>query len=116
MEQPQEDWLVEINNLENKIKEFNLTLNGDPIQSRLDIDATPSISARIGMVAYESKYSSANPTGTHQRSIEIAQHQLEVIVPQVNAMLEGEFKDFRLKLQEAGAPYVPNLLPAFKAN
>lgn len=114
MEQPQEDWLVMVIALENSIKAIDLKLSGDPLEAQLDMDATPSVAARIGQIVYENKYSSANPTGTHQKSLNIAQQQLASIVPEVRTLLDQDFKALREKLQAAGAPYIPNMLPAFK--
>lgn len=114
MEQPEDSWLGTILILEDKIQAINFELYGDPIYSQLDIDVTPSIAQRIGLIAYESKYSSADPTGTHERSLDIVQKQLADLIPQVRTLLETDFRLFREKLQTAGAPYVPNMLPAFK--
>lgn len=114
MDQPQEAWLERVVYFENKIRDMNLALNGDGLYASLDIDVPPSVSQRIGLVAYESKYSSAAPTGTHMMSLNIAQQQLVKLVDEANVVLGDELDAFRKELQDAGAPYIPNLLPAFK--
>ena len=63
---------------------------------------------------YESKYSSSAPTGTHQMSLDLAERQLKELIPTVNNLLDQEYKLFKLQLQEAGAPYVPGMMPALK--
>ncbi len=115
MEQPEEKWLSKVIYFEDKIQQLDLRLSGDPLHAKLDIDATPSIAERIGIIAYEGKYSSSNPTGTHMMSLSIAQKQLAELVPEVNLLLDNEFRAFRVALQAAGAPYVPSMLPSFKA-
>ena len=114
MEQPEEAWLPEVLMLEDSLKAIQRILSGDPLLTQLDMNPTPTVSDRISRVLYESKYSSAEPTTTHMMSLQIAQEQLNQVVPRVTQLVDVDFRAFRTKLQEAGAPYIPNMLPAFK--
>ena len=113
MEQPEDIWLKDVINIEKKIKSIQWKLQGDPLKSRLDQDPTPSIADRIGRVNYESRYSSAKPTQTHQHSLAIAEEELTAIIPQVRQVLEQDMAALRTRLQNAGAPYTPNVIPVF---
>ncbi|MBL0005928.1 MAG: glycosyl hydrolase [Saprospiraceae bacterium] len=114
MEQPEEEWLTSVLMFEDKFKNLQEILYGDPLKTQLDLMTSPSIADRIGRVLYESKYSSSAPTGTHLMSLDLAERQLKELVPTVNYLLDQDFRQFKLQLQEAGAPYVPGMLPALK--
>jgi len=66
-EQPMEDAYKTILTLEESIRNVNLSLYGDPLKNRLDIDQPQSIARRIGSIDFGQKYSTAPPTQTHLR-------------------------------------------------
>ncbi len=116
MEQPEDKWMPDVTALEKKIKNLQRQLSGDPLKNQLDMDPPPSVSDRIGRVLNESKYSSADPTSTHQSSIKIAEEELSQLIPAVKDVLEKDLVALRLRLQQAGAPYTPNVIPAMLGN
>jgi photosystem II stability/assembly factor-like uncharacterized protein len=107
-------WIKEIMAVETKLKSLQRRMSGDGLKVQLDMEPTPSLSDRIGRVLYESKYSSAEPTGTHKTSLAIAQEELNGIVTELQVVLENDIPALRKKLQNAGAPYVPGLIPTFR--
>lgn len=111
MEQSEDQWLPSITTVEKKLKELQRKLSGDPLKFQLDLYPTPSVADRIGRVLYESKYSSADPTGTHLKSLEIAEAELATLMPELKQILETDMVNLRTRLQEAGAPYTPNAIP-----
>jgi hypothetical protein len=76
------------------------------------MDPTPSLSDRINRIVNEHKYSSSAPTGTHIASLEIAQAELESLLPELKKVLEVDLANLRSKLFDAGAPYTPNVIPS----
>ena len=116
LETPQPMWLKEAISIETKLEELERRVDGDPIQFQLDMDPTPSISARLGKIIGEGKYSSSDPTGTHQASLAIAKEELVPVVNELKVILEKDLPDLRKKLQEAGAPYTPNVIPIFNVD
>ena len=116
MDVPEESLLVDINGVESKLKAMQRQLSGDPIKAQLDMDPTPSVANRIGRVLGESKYSSSQPTATHMMSLSIAQDELKSIMGNLQEVTEKDMVSLRAKLQKAGSPYIPNMLPAFKGN
>jgi hypothetical protein len=113
MEQPEDSWLKEVINIEQKLDTLQRRLSGDPIKVQLDMNPTPSVADRIGRIVGENKYSSAEPTGTHQQSLKIAKEELSGIVSDLKNVLEKDLNQLRIKLQKAGAPYTPNSIPIF---
>ena len=112
----EEPWLNEIRTVETKIKGLQRRLSGDGLKLQLDMDPTPSVTDRLADLLYERKYSSAEPTGTHMASLAIAQEELVAIVNELQGVLENDLPALRKKLQKAGAPYTPGLIPMFKEN
>ncbi len=98
--------LSDYSNINNKIKEIEKIFFGDSVKSKLDIQAVPTPSDRIGMIGYYQKYSTADPTITHQKSFEIAK---EEFIP-IKSMIE-DLKVMVKKLEEFlkanNAPYTP---------
>ena len=98
--------LSDYSNINNKIKEIEKIFFGDSVKIKLDIQAVPTPSDRIGMIGYYQKYSTADPTITHQKSFEIAK---EEFIP-IKSMIE-DLKVMVKKLEEFlkanNAPYTP---------
>ena len=115
METPDESWMPDIIKIENSLKALNRQLSGDPLKVQLDMDPSPSLTDRLNKIAGEGKYSSADPTGSHMMSLKIAEEELAPIVTQLSVILEKDMPALRLRLQQAGAPYTPNVVPTFKA-
>jgi hypothetical protein len=89
------------------MKAIRVKLNGDRIASRLDQDRPPSISSRIGSLAYEQSASTGAPTETHRRTFTIAKEEFEPVYEQAKALVNDKFDAFRKKLKASGAPYTP---------
>ena len=116
MEEREDVWLKSVMLIENKLKGIQRKLSGDPLKAQLDMDTAPSVSDRISRIMYENKYSSSAPTGTHKRSFETASNELAAILPELKDVLEKELAALRTKLWNAGAPYTPNVIPAWEKN
>lgn len=112
IEDKEDVWLKEVIMIENKLQDIQRRISGDPLKAQLDMNPSPTLNDRIGRVLYESKYSSSEPTGTHLQSLEIASEELENILPELQSVLEKDLAQLRVKLQKAGAPYTPNVIPS----
>ena len=113
IEDKEDVWLKDVIVIETKLKEIQRKLSGDPVKGQLDMNPGPSVADRIGRIVYENKYSSSEPTGTHVQSLEIAQEELSLIMPELREVLEKDLMQLRNKLRDAGAPYTPNIIPSF---
>ena len=113
LDQPEDKWLKDVISIENNLDTLQRRLSGDPIKAQLDMDPTPSVADRINRIISENKYSSSEPTGTHQKSLQIAEKELSAIVTDLRIVLEQDLAQLRVNLQKAGAPYTPNAIPIF---
>jgi hypothetical protein len=113
LEQPEDKWLKDVIRIENNLDTLQRRLSGDPLKTQLDMNPTPSVADRIGRVISENKYSSSEPTGTHLKSLQIAEKELSEIVTDLRTVLEQDLAQLRVNLQKAGAPYTPNAIPIF---
>ncbi|MDO5980633.1 VPS10 domain-containing protein [Flavivirga spongiicola] len=97
-------------NIEGQLKEIRISLYGDPLKTRLDIDQKLPTSSRLGAIAYQQKYSTSSPTKTHLNSFKIAKSQFAGIKAKVDTLYEVDIKTLEKLLKEVGAPYTPGRL------
>ena len=109
-EQPIEKLNSAVLNIESKLKEIKVLLNGDPVKNKLDIGQLRSPSDRVGSILYEQKYSTAAPTITHVNSLAIAKKEFSPIQQKVDALYENDIKELEQLLKKVGAPYTPGRL------
>ena len=93
--------------IENKLKDINIQLYGDPVKARLDIDQVQSPANRLGTIGYEQKYSTATPTQTHKDSYAIAKAEIQSIRQMIETLSKVDIKQLEEQLIKAGAPYTP---------
>lgn len=93
--------------IENKLKDINIQLYGDPVKARLDIDQVQSPANRLGTIGYEQKYSTATPTQTHKDSYSIAKGEIQSIRQMIETLSKVDIKQLEEQLIKAGAPYTP---------
>lgn len=106
-DQPMEALSKTTMTIEEKIKNVNIQLYGDPIKAELDIDQLQSPANRLGSIGYEQKYSTSKPTQTHRASYAIAKEQIMDIKQQVEQLSKIDLKQLEEQLIKAGAPYTP---------
>jgi photosystem II stability/assembly factor-like uncharacterized protein len=81
-------------------------LNYDPVAATLDIDQSPTIGNRMGLLAYEQLNTTSEPTQTHQAVYQIIKEEFEPYKKTFSEMLK-RFDALQDRLVEAGAPYTP---------
>ncbi len=106
-EQPLEALYKEVLNIETQLEEVQLTMYGDPIKRRLDIDQPLPPAYRLGSIGYEQKYSTATPTKTHRDSYAIAKEEVTVLKTKMEGIFNKDLKTLEQKLINSGAPYTP---------
>ncbi|MFK5877879.1 MAG: glycosyl hydrolase [Flavobacteriaceae bacterium] len=94
-------------NIENKLKDINTSLYGDPIKRKLDINQLQNPATRISNISYEQKYTTSTPTQTHRDSYSIAKVKIDKIKQKVEAIYNVDLKQLEEKLVNFGAPYTP---------
>ena len=93
--------------IENKLKDINRSLYGDPIKRKLDISQQQNPATRIGNISYEQKYTTSTPTQTHRDSYSIAKVKIAAIKQKVETIYNVDLKQLEEKLVNSGAPYTP---------
>ncbi len=89
------------------LAEIDILLNGDPVASRLDMPAIPTVSARIGQVSYEQFHSTSAPTLTHRQQLDIVKAEFPPIRQRLRDIETNELATLRSTLQALNAPYYP---------
>ena len=87
---------------------MQLSLFGDPVKRRLDIDQPLSPASRLGSIGFEQKYSTATPTQTHRDSYAIAKEEITAIKATMERIYNQNLKALEQQLINAGAPYTPD--------
>jgi hypothetical protein len=82
-------------------------LNGDRSKATLSEPQAPTIGDRIGVADFARRLSTYGPTPTHQRSLEIAEQELEAVKGKARAIAEERLPALEKRLQAAGAPWTP---------
>ncbi len=101
-----ESTLAEARELEERIADVRIGLNGDASVARRQFETPTSILGRIGNVIYAS-FSATQAPGEHQRNqLRFAREGFREIQPEVNGILAG-VKTLEDTLVAAGAPYTP---------
>ena len=106
-EAPMGDLVTPLRNLENKLKELNLTMNGDRLKRKLDIDQPPTPRQRIASINYEQKNSTSAPTKTHMDSYQIAKKEFAPIQAAIEQLYTVDIVKMEELLKSVGAPYTP---------
>ncbi|MBD0849497.1 glycosyl hydrolase [Maribacter arenosus] len=106
-EQPYGTLAKSVLDIENKMKEINTTLYGDPVKFELDIPQPQTTSNRIGIMGYEQKYSTSAPTKTHKDNYVIARAEIDNIKKEVETIFNVDVKQLEDRLIKSGAPYTP---------
>ncbi len=106
-EQPLKTYSEKVANIELQLDEVQLSMYGDPVKRRLDIDQPPSPANRLGRIGFEQKYSTSTPTQTHRDSYAIAKDEIGVIKADMERIYNTDLKALEQQLIDTGAPYTP---------
>lgn len=87
-----------------KLTGLHLRLLGDPIRQGLSESTAPSISSRVGNVAYGHWSTRQTPTKTYQDNLEIATRDFAQFEKDLKGYLEG-LEKYEASLEAAGAPF-----------
>ncbi|MFK7982244.1 MAG: WD40/YVTN/BNR-like repeat-containing protein [Saprospiraceae bacterium] len=95
---------AKLNQLKQTLKALQTRLWGDPIRQGLDESTSPSISGRVGQVAYGHWETRQMPTQTYQDNLEIAARDFTQFKKDFQTYL-ADFEKYEATLDAAGAPY-----------
>jgi photosystem II stability/assembly factor-like uncharacterized protein len=92
--------------IELKLADIDLRLNGDRIAAKYQEPTLPSILDRIDRIT-EGFWSTAKTTTTHLRQYEIAAEEFAEVYESLKALLEVDLKALEQEMDRAGAPWTP---------
>ncbi len=95
---------AKLKELKNNLGELRMRLWGDPIRQGLDESTLPSISGRVGGVAYGHWGTRQMPTQTYQDNLEIATRDFTQFKEDVQTYFQ-DLEKYEAILEAAGAPY-----------
>ena len=104
---------MQVNNLEKRLDEINIKLNGDASLARREFETPHSISSRINDIENSLWSSSAAPTQSFIQSYEIASKQFSSLLVEIKN-IDTEIKKIEEVLEQNKAPYTPGRLPVWK--
>ena len=90
--------------LKEKLADLRTHLSGDPIRRRLNESTSPSISGRVGQVAYGHWDTRQMPTATFQNNLDIATRAFGQFRGTMDSFLQ-DLENYEATLEAAGAPY-----------
>ena len=107
------DAAFQVNNLEKRLANINIKLNGDASLARREFETPTSISSRINSMESTLWGTSAAPTQTFIQSYETASKQFSLLLEELNNV-NVDIKKMEDQLEQNKAPYTPGRLPVWK--
>jgi photosystem II stability/assembly factor-like uncharacterized protein len=100
--------------LEQQLKDILRALIGDRTISKRSGSQPPSISYRVGRIIYGTWRSTSAPTQTQREQYRIASEEFEPQLAKLKQLVEVDMKKLEKAMEEAGAPWTPGRVPAWK--
>jgi len=105
--------MASVKELENKVNELQLMLNGDPDPGRLDLDGEVSLRRRAGFAMYGLWGNFSDVPGNARYQYEVASELFRPLYEKTRALLP-EIEKMDQRLGSMGAPLTPGRLPDWK--
>ena len=107
--------IASVKDIEKRLAEINLQLNGDASLARREFETPPSISSRISSIESTMWSVSSAPTQTFLRSYETAGKQFAKVLDELKK-LDTDVRKLEDMLEMNKAPYTPGRIPEWKMN
>ncbi len=107
-------WKDVARSIEKQNREVLRALRGDVVLRARDENTPLSISERVNYIARAQRYTLARPTQTQRDSYAIANEEFTKELGRLRVLVETELRRLQEALEEAGAPWTPGRLPAWK--
>ena len=104
-----------VRELELRLADLLVTLEGDVTVARRNEPIPPSISGRVQQIVGSSWTSTSAPTETHRRNYEIAAEGFGELLEGLRVLIEEDLAALESELEAAGAPWTPGRVPRWKA-
>jgi photosystem II stability/assembly factor-like uncharacterized protein len=108
------NWVVEVRELELRLDDLRIELQGDRTMSSRMEPTPPSISGRVNSIVYGSWNSTSSPTKTNVENLRWAEEAFGPVLSKLTELVESDLKALEAKLEAAGAPHTPGRVPQYK--
>lgn len=102
--------LDSLRTLEYRMADIEIQISGDRSLAKRDFETPPSLTDRMGSVAWNSFNSTSAPTGSQRENLKIVKEEYQEILGLVKSV-DQRVKAIQEQLVEAGAPYLEDQLP-----
>lgn len=96
----------ELYQIRQKLYDLDKQLNGNRSKSAVGEKTKPTVGERISIATTGTGYSTYGPTPTHEKSLDIAKKQMDVISTSLNQLTGVEIPGLEKSMLESGAPVV----------
>jgi photosystem II stability/assembly factor-like uncharacterized protein len=100
-----------VRRVESRLRDLQVALDGDAVVRRSNEPTPPSIVERVQGVVSGHWTATTGPTGTHQRSYQVAGELFAPAFEQLRTLVEVDMKALGDRLEAIGAPWTPGRLP-----
>ena len=103
-----ESLMKEVHELEKEMMDWNTKLNGNAAKQEVGEKGNPTVRSRM-FTAFRGLSTTYGPTANHKMSMEIAQKEVETMLPRLQEIHEKEIPALQAKLMKAGAPWIEGM-------
>jgi photosystem II stability/assembly factor-like uncharacterized protein len=107
-------WLEQARDLELRLADLRIALEGDRTVSSREEPTPPSIRERVMGIIEGSWESTSAPTQTNMDSYEVAAGQFGPVLEKLTKLVEVDLTSLERELEAAGAPWTPGRVPTWK--
>jgi len=107
---PQANLAVDINAIDQRLKQIDIKLNGDASIARREFETPPSINGRISTIESTLWTTTSAPTITAEQSYDVAAKQFTAALAELKS-IDGKIKEVEAVLEKNKAPYTPGRFP-----
>jgi photosystem II stability/assembly factor-like uncharacterized protein len=106
--------LDEARAIEEKLRDFDEQLTGDPVKSSRWEPTPPAIGDRVFQIVYGAWGSTGAPTQTHQTNYTQAAEAFAPVLEQIRKTIGEDLVNLESRMEAAGAPWTPSRIPTWQ--
>jgi len=101
----------EVRAIDNRLRDIQAALGGDPVVRRYNEPTPPSIADRVGGIVSGQWVTTSAPTETHRQQYAIASDLFAPVLERFRTLVEVDLRALQDRLEAAGAPWTPGRVP-----
>lgn len=105
--------LARVGEIERKLKDIELLLNGDKLLEKYQEPFPPSVASRVASIVRRLWSTTTAPTGTQRGDYAVAAGQFAPLLNNLRTLVEDELKALEATAETAGAPWTPGRVPVW---